>query len=93
MPIQKPNGITDIRNMPPVDPTELEFDLGKHIHLLLREEPFFAKISRYIKKVPVRGIPTVGVRLNHDTLSFELCYNPKFFLGSSKTYSSLGFKA
>ncbi len=74
----------NFREMKPIDPNELTFDLGFHIHALLKEETFFAKVSRYIKKVPVSDIPTAGVCLNPDTMSFELLYNPNFFLALTK---------
>lgn len=70
----------DIRNLKPIDPNEASFNLSFHLEVLLREEPFFAKVSRYIKKVPTKSIPTAGVRLNINTLSFEMMYNPDFFL-------------
>ncbi len=82
--VDKKSSSYDIRNMIPMDPNELEFDLGFHIHALLRDEPFFSKVSRYLKKVPLEGIPTAGVRLNPDSLSYELAYNPKFFLSLDK---------
>lgn len=81
MSIQKP---LDFKNLVPIDPNELEFDLGFHIHSLIRDEHFFAKISRYIKKVPTNSIPTAGVALNPHTISYELLYNPKFFLALEK---------
>jgi predicted metal-dependent peptidase len=59
----------------------LEYDLDFYIYLLLRDEPFFAKCSRYLRKVPNYGIKTAGVRLNKHTATFELAYNPKFFAG------------
>lgn len=69
--------------MEPIDPTEIEFDLPFHIQLLLAEEPFYARVSRYIHKVPDYNITTAGVRLNPHTFSFEMLYNPKFFLALS----------
>ena len=68
------------------DDTKPDFDLGMHIHHLLKEEPFFAKISRFISKVPDRRIPTAGVRLNLNTINFELAYNPDFFEGLSHVH-------
>lgn len=64
-----------------VDPREekVEFDLDLHIHALLQNEPFFARVSRYVKKSATYSIPTAGVWLNKDTMNFELLYNPKFF--------------
>ena len=72
--------IYDLNKMEPYYPNETEFDLSFHMTQLLREEPFFATISRYIKKVATESIPTAGVRLNGHTCSYELAYNPKFFL-------------
>ena len=62
----------------PVVNSEPEFDLDFHIHMLLREEPFFARVSRYIDKRSDKTIPTCGIRLNKDSLNFELIYNPLF---------------
>lgn len=56
----------------------LEFDLGFHVHHLLMGEPFFAKVSRHMRKVPNYNIPTLGVRFDEDRSAFEMVYNPKF---------------
>lgn len=82
----------DIRDLKPIDPSELSFDLSFYLQVLLREEPFFARVSRYIKKVPVKEIPTAGVRLNTNTLSFEMLYNPDFFLKLTKVQRLWVFK-
>lgn len=55
------------------------FDLNLSMFRLLRKEPFFAAISRCISKIPYKGIPTAGVRINPDSGYFELMYNPDFF--------------
>ena len=56
-----------------------EFNLNMHTARLLMNEPFFAGISRRVDKRPNRAIPTAGVRVNPETVQFELIYNPDFF--------------
>ena len=56
------------------------FNLEHHIISLLRDEPFFAALSRRINKSATTHIPTAGVRVNPDTAQFEMVYNPEFFL-------------
>ena len=57
------------------------YSLNQEIVKLLQDEPFFAALSRRIDKKPSTGIPTAGVRVNPDTQSFEMVYNPTFFGG------------
>lgn len=64
---------------PKLDNIDVEYDLDSHIHALLLSEPFFARVSRYVTKWASYTIPTVGVRINKDSLNFEMIYNPKFF--------------
>ena len=80
----KGNAELDFLNYGP-DPS-LEFDLAFHIHSLIWEEPFFARISRYLRKVPDYKIPTAGVCFNKHSINFELHYNPKFFAGLTKEH-------
>jgi len=54
------------------------FDLNQHIVGLLRDEPFFAALSRRMEKVASKSVPTAGVRFNEDKCRFELFYNPDF---------------
>lgn len=54
------------------------FELDEHIVRLLLNEPFFAAISRRVDKRECKDIPTAGVRVNKNTQSFELLYNPDF---------------
>jgi predicted metal-dependent peptidase len=56
----------------------VEFDLDLHMYRLLVSEPFFASISRQINKSASNALPTAGVRINKDTMQYELLYNPKF---------------
>jgi predicted metal-dependent peptidase len=57
----------------------MSFDLNKHVHRLLMDEPFFAALSRRIDKRIDMSIPTAGVRVNPSTGHFEMIYNPDFF--------------
>lgn len=59
------------------------FDLNKHTARLLRNEPFFASLSRRIDKRSSTAVPTAGVRVNPQTGHFEMLYNPEFFAGIS----------
>ena len=61
------------------DEKKMTFDLNHHIIGLLRNEPFFAALSRRINKQASTAIPTAGVRVNPDTAQFEMLYNPEFF--------------
>ena len=57
----------------------MTFDLNKHVHRLLMDEPFFAALSRRIDKRIDMSIPTAGVRVNPSSGHFEMLYNPEFF--------------
>jgi len=59
----------------------MTFDLNKHTARLLMKEPFFAALSRKIDKRASTAIPTAGVRVNPETGTFEMLYNPEFFEG------------
>ena len=59
----------------------MTFDLNMHVTRLLRDEPFFAELSRKMDKRSCKTIPTAGVRVNPDTAQFEMLYNPEFFQG------------
>jgi predicted metal-dependent peptidase len=64
----------------------MTFDLNKHVARLLMDEPFFAALSRQIEKKPSEAIPTAGVRVNPDSATFEMLYNPSFFEGLSDSH-------
>jgi predicted metal-dependent peptidase len=59
----------------------MAYDLNMNVYRLLRNEPFFAAVSRKIDKSSSTAIPTAGVRVNKDTKQFEMLYNPSFFEG------------
>ncbi len=55
-----------------------DFNLDEHIVNLLRDEPFFAALSRRMEKVATKAVPTAGVKFNEDRCRFEMYYNPEF---------------
>jgi len=55
------------------------YSLNMHVARYLKEEPFYAALSRHIDKYPSKSIPTAGVCINPDSGTFELLYNPDFF--------------
>ena len=57
----------------------MAFDLNMHVTRLLKDEPFFAELSRKMDKRASTALPTAGVRVNPDTGYFEMLYNPEFF--------------
>ena len=63
-----------------------KFDLNMHTFALLRNEPFFAALSRRITKKATTAIPTAGVKLNEKSAQFEMVYNPDFFESLSDTH-------
>ena len=58
--------------------TNLKFNLDEHIVGLLRDEPFFAALSRKLEKVATKAVPTAGVKFNADRCRFEMYYNADF---------------
>ena len=58
--------------------TDTPFNLDEHIVGLLREEPFFAALSRKLEKVSTKAVPTAGVKFNDERCRFEMFYNPEF---------------
>lgn len=57
----------------------MSYDLNIDIARLLRDEPFFAALSRRIEKVSNNSIPTAAVGLNREAMQYEFIYNPAFF--------------
>mgnify|MGYP005812091237 FL=1 len=56
------------------------FDLNMHVARLLRDEPFFAALSRRVDKVASDAVPTAGVRVTEEG-KLEMAYNTQFFAG------------
>ena len=61
------------------------YDLNRDSYRLMMDEPFFASLFRRLDKRASTELPTAGVRLNKETLRFELLYNPEFFQGLTPT--------
>jgi len=59
----------------------MTFNLNMHVTRLLKDEPFFAELSRKMDKRASKALPTAGVRVNPDSAQFEMIYNPEFFQG------------
>tara|TARA_R110002110_G_scaffold136152_3_gene320781 strand:+ start:1509 stop:2720 length:1212 start_codon:yes stop_codon:yes gene_type:complete len=66
--------------------SENNYKLDKDIFHLLRDEPYFALLSRQLDKRPTDTIPTAGIKYNPKRLSYELVYNPTFFAGLSNLH-------
>jgi len=68
-----------------LDEKEEKFSISKHLVDLYSECPFFAEVSRWVRKVEaktMRGglpLPTAAMCYNLDTDDFELRYNRRFF--------------
>ncbi len=57
----------------------MSYDLNIDIARLLKDEPFFAALSRRIEKISTNSIPTAAVGLNREAMQYEFLYNPEFF--------------
>jgi len=57
----------------------MSYDLNIDIARLLKDEPFFAALSRRIEKNSTTSIPTAAVGLNREAMQYEFLYNPEFF--------------
>lgn len=53
----------------------MTYDLENDVFRLLREEPFFAAISRCVEKEPSKDIPSAGVYVTDDGY-YKMLYNP-----------------
>ena len=62
-------------------PAKTEVNLNKHVVSLMTDIPFFAEISRHIKKVPTNDIPTAAVAFNPKTEDIVMGWNPEFIDG------------
>ncbi len=54
------------------------FDLNIMLYHLLKEEPFFAALSRHVDKREDKSCPTAGVRVTEEG-RYEMVYNNNFF--------------
>ncbi len=58
---------------------DTEFNLERHLIVFLQESPFYAELSRHIRKTSTKGLPTAGVTFNKDTDELVMYWNPDFF--------------
>ena len=61
-------------------PKTTNFDLNIMLYSLLKEEPFFAALSRHVDKRESKSCPTAGVRVTEEG-RYEMLYNNEFFEG------------
>jgi len=62
---------------------ETDYNLDRHLIAFLQDTPFFAELSRYIRKVPTQGIPTAGVTFDQQFDDITMYWNPDFFASLS----------
>lgn len=62
-------------------PCETNFNLDRHIIVFLQINAFFCSISRSLKKVPTKEIPTAAICYDPRTDDVCLAWNPDFFAG------------
>ena len=67
-------------------PCETDFNLDRHIISFLQDNPFFAELSRHIRKVPTRDLPTAGVAFDQQFDDLTLYWNPTFFGGGEEKH-------
>jgi predicted metal-dependent peptidase len=58
--------------------SDSSYELTPHLLVFLKDYPFFAELSRHVRKVPTYRLPTAGVSFNVKTEDLELGYNPDF---------------
>lgn len=62
-------------------PIRTKDDFERFVVDVLRQNPFLAMISRYIRKVPSDKVPTAGVAYDKKTDDIVMYYNLEFFSG------------
>ena len=62
---------------------ETDYNLDRHLIAFLQDTPFFAELSRYIRKVPTMDIPTAGVSFDQQYDDITMYWNPDFFASLS----------
>ena len=60
---------------------ETDYNLDRHLIAFLQDAPFFAELSRYIRKVPTMDLPTAGVAFDQEFDDLTMYWNPEFFAG------------
>ena len=59
--------------------SETDYNIDRHLISFLQDAPFFAEMSRYIRKVPTTDLPTAGVAFDQEFDDITLYWNPDFF--------------
>lgn len=59
-------------------PCDTDFQIERYIIPYLQDVPFFAEISRHIKKIATTDMPTLAVSYNAETDDVTMYYNPEF---------------
>ena len=59
--------------------TSTDYNLDRHLISFLQDAPFFAELSRYIRKVPTTDLPTAGVAFDPQFDDLTMYWNPEFF--------------
>ena len=62
---------------------ETDYNLDRHLIAFLQDTPFFAELSRYIRKVPTKDLPTAGVTYDQKYDDITMYWNPEFFASLS----------
>jgi len=58
--------------------TDTEVNLDRHLIAFLQDTPFFAELSRHIRKTPTMDLPTAGVAFDPKFDDITLYWNPDF---------------
>jgi len=58
---------------------ETDYNIDRHLISFLQDAPFFAEMSRYIRKTPTVDLPTAGVAFDTEYDDITLYWNPDFF--------------
>lgn len=58
---------------------ETDFNLDRHLISFLQDTPFFAELSRHIRKTPTDSMPTAAVAFDPKYDDITLYWNPEFF--------------
>lgn len=58
---------------------DTDFNLDRHLISFLQDAPFFAELSRHIRKTPTDDMPTAAVAFDPKFDDITLYWNPEFF--------------
>ncbi len=58
---------------------DTDYNIDRHLLSFLQDAPFFAEMSRYIRKTPTMDLPTAGVAFDPEYDDITLYWNPEFF--------------